>query len=470
MSAPPRVRIAPSPTGFFHVGNAWTAQFNWLYARATGGTFILRIEDTDAERNREDWVIGIQDALRWLGLDWDEGPVRQSERGRLYAEAADRLLEARAAYWCDCTRAVIEARTAQNATPGYDRYCRERGLGPGEGRALRFAVPLEGEVVVHDVLRGEPTFATSTIEDFVLVRSTGGAMFILANVVDDLEMGITHVIRGEEHLPNTPKALLVWSALAPDTPPPVFAHLPLLVNEQRKKLSKRRDPVALEDYRARGYLPEAMCNYLALLGWSAPDGAEVLTREEMVRVFRLEDLGTSPAFFDTKKLNHLNGLYIRALPVEEFVERCRPWLAGSGAWDPGAFDAGIFNRIAPLVQERVATLSEVPPMVDFFFRESPHIDDSSWEKAMVRQEYALRVLDGALLAYADCAWEREVLHEVTAAVGEELGLKLKKAQAPIRVAVTGRSVGPPLFESLEVLGRERTCTRLRAARDRLLGR
>ncbi|MHB8670031.1 MAG: glutamate--tRNA ligase [Acidimicrobiales bacterium] len=470
MSAPPRVRIAPSPTGFFHVGNAWTAQFNWLFARATGGTFILRIEDTDAERNREDWVLGIQDALRWLGLDWDEGPVRQSERGMLYADAAARLFEAGSAYWCDCTRAVIDARTAQNATPGYDRHCRERGLGPGEGRALRFAVPLEGEVVVHDVLRGEPTFAAATIEDFVLVRSSGGAMFILANAVDDLEMGITHVIRGEEHLPNTPKGLLLWSALAPEASPPVFAHLPLLVNEQRKKLSKRRDPVALEDYRSRGYLPEAMCNYLALLGWSAPDGAEVLTREEMVRTFRLEDLGTSPAFFDTKKLDHLNGLYVRALSIEEFIERCEPWLDRTDVWEPEAFDASVFRRMAPLVQERVQALSEVPAMVDFLFRESPLLDDASWEKVVLGQEDSARILDAALVAYADCAWERDVLHAVTAALGEELGLKLSKAQAPIRVAVTGRRVGPPLFESLEVLGRERTRTRLRAALDRLPGR
>ena len=463
MTTGPRVRFAPSPTGFLHVGGACMAQFNWIFARGRNGTFILRIEDTDAERNREEWVNGILDALRWLGLDWDEGPYRQSQRTHLYAEAAEKLLAARRAYWCDCTRESIEARTAGNTTPGYDRYCRTRGLGPGPGRALRFAVPLDGETVVHDVVRGTPSFQNATVEDFVLVRSNGAPVFILANVVDDVDMRITHVIRGEEHLPNTPKALLLWSALAPEQPPPVFAHLPLLVNERRQKLSKRRDPVALEGYRDAGYLPEAMRNYLMLLGWAPADGREIVSTDEAIAEFRLEDLGNSPAFFDTKKLDHVNATYIRALPVAEFAARAHPWLE-----QQKGFDADVFARIAPAVQERVRTLGEVPGMVDFLFTDEIAIDADSWERAVIALgPTATVVLDGALAAYADCAWEPEALHRITGEIADAAGLKLNRAHGPIRVAVTGRSVGPPLFESLAVLGRDRTLARLRAARARL---
>ena len=281
VTPPVRVRIAPSPTGYFHVGSARTALYNWCVARRAGGTFILRIEDTDRERHQESQYEGIIEALRWLEIDWDEGPYRQSERTALYADAIDRLWDAGYLYACDCTRQEVLERTKKNAIPGYDGYCRHRGLERGPGRALRFAMPDGGVTVVRDVIRGDVEFANHTIEDFVVARSNGDALFVLAVVVDDRDMAISHVIRAEEHLPTTPKAVLLWEALnrspargesggggADSRELPVFAHLPLLVNEKRQKISKRRDRVAIEDYRAQGFLPEAIGNYLALLGWS----------------------------------------------------------------------------------------------------------------------------------------------------------------------------------------------------------
>lgn len=464
MDRPVRVRFAPSPTGYFHVGGARTALFNRIVATQAGGTLVLRIEDTDTERNRDEWTQGILDALRWIGADWDEGPYFQSQRGALYAEAAERLHTAGAAYYCDCTAEVVAARTSTNRTPGYDGHCRDRRLERGPGRALRFRTPDTGTTTVADVVRGNPTFDNALIEDFVLVRGNGAAMFILANVVDDLDMGITHVIRGEEHLPNTPKALLLWGALGGGTPP-VFAHVSVMVNESRQKLSKRRDKVALEDYRHEGYLRDAMRNYLMLLGWAPPDGREIVPWEDVLRDFRLEDVNASPAFFDVKKLAAFNGEYLRALDADAFVEACAPWLTGPAApWPPASFDAGAFRAMAPLVQTRVQVLGEVPGMVDFLFLDEPVIDQASWEKAM--KDPGRAVLGEAARAYEDCAWQADVLKQTLETVGAAHGQKLGKAQAPVRVAVTGRSVGPPLFESLEVLGRSRTLARLRAASSR----
>ena len=462
-----RVRFAPAPTGFLHVGSARAALFNWLFARHVGGTMVLRIEDTDPERSRDDLVEGIQRSLRWLGLDWDEGPVRQSGRMHLYAEAADRLVAGGHAYWCDCTKADVDARTPAGQPPGYDGFCRDRGLSRGPGTALRFRVPGEGRTVVHDLIRGDVVFEHASIEDFVIQRGDGSPMFVLANAVDDADMGITHVLRGEDLLPSTPKVLLLRRALgvAED---PIYAHLPVIVNEKRQKLSKRRDDVAVEEYRERGYLPEAMRNYLALLGWAPPDGQEIVTVEEMVAEFRIEDVKASPAFFDVTKLDHVNGEYIRALPVATFVRESLPWLEEDPPWPPETFDLARFEAVAPLVQERVKTLSEVPAMVDFLFLDEPVVDPAAWEKGVVKLAAAGAILDEAAAAFAGCAWEADVLHATVLGIGEAHGLKLGKAQAPIRVAVTGRTVGPPLFESLQALGRERTLERVLAARRRLV--
>jgi glutamyl-tRNA synthetase len=462
----PRVRFSPAPTGFLHVGSARSALFNWLYARHTDGTFVLRIEDTDPARSRDDLVDGILSALRWLGLDWDEGPVRQSQRLDLYRAAARRLLDADRAYWCECTREEIEARTKGNTRPGYDGRCRALALGPGVGRVVRFRTPDEGETVVHDLVRGDVHFAHDTLEDFVVLRSDGTSVFLLANAVDDLDMGITHVIRGEDLLSSTPRALLLRRALDGDDDP-VFAHLPMIVNERRQKLSKRRDDVALEEYRERGYLAPALRNYLALLGWAPADGREILSVEELVAEFELEHVTKAPAFFDVKKLDHVNSAYIRAMPVATFVREATPWLELDAPWPPEAYDPAVFEAIAPNVQERVKTLAEVPSWVDFFFLEQPVIEEKAWAKVVGGGDAATAVLDDAITEYGSCAWERDLLHELTRAIGEGHGLKLDKAQEPIRVAITGRTVGPPLFESLELLGRERALERLREARRRL---
>jgi glutamyl-tRNA synthetase len=484
----PRVRFAPSPTGYFHVGSARTALFNWLVARQSGGTFILRIEDTDAERNREEWVDGILSAMHWLSMDPDEGPIRQSWRGDRYQQAIDTLWEAGFLYACSCTREEIDARNkaAGILTPGYDGFCRDRHL-PRAGHALRFRTPDDGITTVVDVIRGRVEFPRSAMDDFVAVKASGAPLFVLANVVDDIDMRITHVIRGEDLLPTTPKGILVWDALAttgwvadggsgagpfPLPGLPVFAHLPMLVNEQGKKLSKRRDPVAVESYRDEGYLPDAFVNYLALLGWSPPGDVELFTIDQLVEWFVLEDVNHSPAFFDVKKLTHLNGKYIRAMPLDAFIQACRPWLTGERApWPDDRFDPERFARLAPLVQERVAVLGEVPALVDFLFLEQVPFDEESWEKAMVKDDLAGDLLTAAVAAYQELAaqgrWDVESLHGATSAVGEGMGRKLGKAQAPIRVAVTGRRVGPPLFEAIAELGPDETLARLQSALDRV---
>ena len=456
-----RVRFSPAPSGFLHVGGARTALFNWLFARSVGGTFILRIEDTNAALSREDLIEGIQRTLRWLGIDWDEGPYRQSERAGAYAAAVDRLREQGLTYYCDCSADDVKARVKDSS--GYDRFCRDRGLTAG---ALRFRVPDEGETVVHDIIRGDVTFDHADIEDFVVQRRDGSAMFLLANAVDDMDMSMTHVIRGEDLLATTPKVLLIRQALG-DTEPPTYAHLPLIVNEKRQKLSKRRDDVAVEEYRERGYLPEAMRNYLALLGWAPADDREIMPIEDMVAEFKITDVKASPAFFDVKKLEAINAEYVRALPVATFVRECLPWLETDPPWPPERFDLAVFEAVAPLVQERARTLAEVPDMVDFLFLEEPVIDQAAWDKAITRNPAAAGVLDEAIACYRGAHWDTDELHRLTAALADRHGLKLAKAQAPIRAAVTGRSVGPPLFESLHVLGRERTMERLARAKDHL---
>jgi glutamyl-tRNA synthetase len=460
----PRVRFAPSPTGYFHVGGAATALTNWVVARQAGGTFILRIEDTDRERGDASWTAGILGSMEWLGIGWDEGPYYQSERSALYADAATRLIASRHAYYCDCTRPAIDERMRGAATSGYDGFCRERALGPGEGRALRFRTPDLGETTVSDVVRGDVVFPNDAIEDFVIVKSNGDPIFVLANVVDDQAMGITHVIRGEEHLPTTPKAVCIWRALS-ELPLPIYAHLPLLVNEKRQKLSKRRDRVAVEDYRDAGYLPEAMVNYLAVLGWSPGVDQEILTIDEVVARFRLDQVSKSPAFFDEKRLLHFNGVYIRALPPASFVTRAMAFLERTGTRS-AHFDEAVFTTIAPLVQERVGTLAEVHDLVAFLFDDPFVVDEESYAKAIGRDDDAVTILRDVAAALATGPYDAPAVRAAVEGAGERLGRKLSKTQGPVRVATMGRTAGLPLFESLELLGRDRTLARLSAAAER----
>jgi glutamyl-tRNA synthetase len=475
----PRVRIAPSPTGLFHVGTARTALFNWLIARQDPkGVFILRIEDTDQNRNREEWVEGIYSAMAWLGFTSDEGPFRQSDSKAAHEASAILLRRRGYLYFCDCTPEMVDARKAPGAPPGYDGYCRDRGVERDENTVLRFRTPREGVTIVHDLIRGDVEFENRLIEDFAVVRSNGTVLYNLANVTDDRHDRITHVIRGEEHLANAPKQMLLWIALNEATDGnilvPLYAHLPLLVNEQRKKLSKRRDPVATESYRDQGYLPSAFVNYLALLGWSPRGDEEIVPLQTLIDEFRLEDVSHSPAFFDVKKLTHMNGEYVRDLSVEEFVRASAPWVRPwSSSWQPSdreppwredQFSAATYERVAPFIQERVATLGEIPAMVEFFFLDEPRFDEASFAKVIANDPTGRAVLEGSISAFERLgSWESTVLHETVAKVGEENGLVLRKAQAPIRCAVTGTLVGPPLFESLEVLGRKTTIQRLREA-------
>lgn len=465
--AVPRARFAPSPTGYLHVGSAQSALFNWLFARGSGGMLLLRIEDTDVERNRPELAGNILDMLRWLGVDWDGEPVHQSERAKLYAEAVERLIENQRAYWCDCTREEIDGRSVERGGPrGYDGHCRDHRLGPGPGRALRFRTPDTGVTAWRDVVRGQVSFENANIEDFVIMRSTGVPLFVLANTVDDADMGITHVIRGEDHVNNTPKYLLLWQALALG-PPPTFAHLPLLVNEARKKLSKRRDDVSVAEYKKRGFLPEAMRNYLALLGWGPPDGVEIRPIEEMVSLFRLGDVSPSPAFFDVTKLLYINGEYIRALPEDEFVDRAAEFLP------PGDGPLETLRALAPVVQERVRTLTDVPEVLKFLWYDDFELDADAWSRA-TRDDRSAPMLSAAFDRLNESEWnvadvEAAVRYAGAAAgfVNAEGNIQLAKAQAPVRVALTGQRVGLPLWESIVALGRERTCKRLNTASERL---
>lgn len=465
MTGSPRFRFAPSPTGSFHVGGARTALFNWALARSSGGTFVLRIEDTDEARNRPEWTQGIIDSLAWIGISADdphfEGPLFQSSFGDAHLAAAHRLFESGHAYYCDMTPDEIQDRAKAEGGGGYGGWSRDRGLGPAPGHALRFRVP-DGVTVVRDLVRGDVEFDNATIEDFVLVRGNGTPVFMLANVVDDLEMGITHVVRAEEHLPNTPKQQMIWEALGRSAP--VWAHVPVLVNEQRKKLSKRRDKVALEQYRDDGILADAMINYLMTLGWTMPGaeeaGTEIASWDAMEAAFRLEDVNLSPAFFDTKKLLAFNGEYIRAMTVDELAAACEPWLPEE--WGPEPF-----RSMVPHIQERLRTLADAPGQVDFMYAADPEIDSEAWEKTM-GAEYARPLLSDAIDAFDALGdWRHAELKATLESVMERYELKLGKAQAPVRVAVTGRAIGPPLFEALEVMGRDESLRRMRAALDRL---
>ncbi len=345
-----RVRFAPAPTGYLHIGGARTALFNWLFARQHGGELVLRVEDTDAERSRPELVDAIYDTLGWLGLDWDGDPVHQSDRGDLYRAAADQLLASGAAYRCDCTRADVDARNLANGrkTPGYDGFCRDRDVADGPDVVVRFRIPDAGAAITfHDLIRGDVSFENANLEDFVIVRSGGVPMFLLANAVDDADLGITHIIRGEDLINTTPKVLLLRAALGYDYSPQ-YAHVPLIVNEKRQKLSKRRDDVSVGDYRDRGYLSEALVNYLVTLGWGAPDGIEIRPLAEIVELFRIADVSQSSAFFDLKKLDHFDGEYIRGLARDDFIARSGQWMAHHPVpWAPDDFDAGRVRRPGP---------------------------------------------------------------------------------------------------------------------------
>ncbi len=389
---------------------------------------LLRVEDTNADLATAEHVSEIFEMLDWLGLDFDGEPIYQSHRADMYNAAVER--------WLD------------------------EGLAYHDEGAVRFSVPDEGVTAFDDVVRGRVEFPNAAIEDFVVRRSDGSATFFVANAVDDLDLGITHVVRGEDLLNTTPKVVLLRAALG-SADVPTFAHLPLIVNSQRRKLSKRRDDVSLTSYRDRGILPAAMANYLALLGWGPPDGIEVRPLAEIVGLFDLANVNAAPAMFDIDKLTALNGEYVRALDDAGFAAAIEPWVRAQ-SWGADV-DQKSLTTLAPLIRERTRVLSDAPDRIAFLFCE-PEIDPDDWRKAMALP--AAQILAAAEAAFAEVPWNADALHARLREIGETLGLKLGKTQAPVRVAVTGRAVGPPLFESLVLLGRDATLARLRAARNR----
>ena len=449
------------------MGGARTALYNWLLALKNNGTFVLRIEDTDESRNQPQWTQGIIDALAWIGIDSNdphfEGPYFQSTNAEAHVAAAHKLFAAGHAYYCDLTTEQIQERAKAAGLNGYDGYSRDRGLAAGPGHVLRFKVPA-GKTIVHDTVRGEVEFDNSTIEDFVLLRGNGTPVFLIANVVDDMTMNITHVVRAEEHLPNTPKQQMLWDALG--VTPPVWAHVPVLVNEQRKKLSKRRDKVAVEQYREEGILPEAMVNYLMTLGWAPIGDTEIVPWEQIVQEFSLESVNHSPAFFDIKKLQAFNGEYIRKMPLADFVDAANNILTSAAAtWPAERYKPEVFAAMAPLVQTRVAVMAEVVDMVDFLFMAEPPIDDAAFTKAF-SADFAIPTLTQIATAFETIEWNADSIKQAVEAVGTEHEVKLGKLQGPLRIAITGRTVGPPLFEPIELLGRDESLRRIRAALSR----
>ena len=446
-----RLRFAPSPTGALHIGGARTALYNWLAARHDGGELVLRIEDTDRERSTQENWDQIIDAMEWLELDWDVGPVSQAGRAERHAEALQQLLDSGHAYRDHATAKEVEAWKAEHGTGrGY------RGTATEDPTAaIRLRVPDEGETVVHDLIRGPVAFPNVSYDDFVIARADGSVLYNFAVAVDDAEMGITAVVRGDDHLSNTPKQLLVLEALGFE--PPRYAHLPLLHGPDGKKLSKRHGAASVQELREAGYLPAAVRNYLALLGWGADDDATILSTEELIRRFRVEDVGKSAAIFDEKKLRWLNGRFMRELPLASYVDAVARHLGREP--DPQ------LRAACEIAQEKAQTLEEVWPLIRFLFEE-PIDDGKAWDKVM--KEGSGEVLAAVAAALDEVQpFEPEPIEAALAPLLERFDLKPGRLYQPIRVAITGTSVSPGIFESLAVLGKERSLQRIRAAAGRL---
>lgn len=477
-----RVRFAPSPTGYLHVGNARAALYNYLFARNRGGTFILRGDDTDKARSTREYQQDIYDGLAWLGLDWDEGlleggpkaPYRQSERFGRYSDVAHGLLARGLAYYSFETPEQLDdfRREAQAAgrPPAYDGRFRidaeeaARRVAAGEQAPIRFSVPRPGFTVFADLVRDEVRFEHEQVDDFVILRSDGSPTYHLASTVDDVDFEITHVVRGEDLLSSTPKHILLTRAMGAAVPE--YAHLSLLLGPDGAKLSKRHGDTSLRAYREAGILPEAMVNYLALLGWSPGGDETVVALDDMIARFDLADVTKSPAVFDPEKLEWMNGVYIRDLAPAEFVQRTLPALEAARGRPLDEGELEMYSFIAPHVQERTKRLHEVGPQVAFLFGDVAY-DDRSWDKVMGTDEAGIAVR-GAAERLADIdPWATPEIEATLRTMLDEKELSARKGLQPLRVAVTGSSVSPPLFESMEALGRERTLERLAAAQERM---
>jgi glutamyl-tRNA synthetase len=481
MSAGPvRVRMAPSPTGSPHVGLARTALFNWAFARHHGGAFVFRIEDTDHARNTEESYEGLIEVMQWLGLDWDEGPLkggdfgpyRQSERTDIYLDVLAQLRGTRFTYDCYCTTEEVDARRKASGSKvmGYDGFCRELSdeqllFFEEDGRkpVVRFRMP-DGSLTWDDLVRGEITFETQFVPDFALCRANGDPLYTLVNPVDDALMEITHVLRGEDLLSSTPRQLALYEALAElgiAKEVPRFGHLPYVMGEGNKKLSKRDPKAHLIAYRDAGFLPEGLLNYLALLGWAIAADRDVFTLEEMVAAFEIGDVNPNPARFDEKKADAINAAHMRMLSVEEMTERVLPFLEAAEVLDPTSLpDRQLLDLAMPLVAERINKLTEAVPMLDFLF-----VDEAAFTRTDELDEAGRDVVKAAYDALSALdVWSTAAIDEaLRAKLVDELGLKPRNAFGPVRIAISGRKISPPLFESLELLGRERSIARLHDA-------
>lgn len=477
-----RVRFAPSPTGDLHVGNIRTALFDWAYARHTGGKLIFRIEDTDRERVTDEYIARAIETLRWLGLQWDEGPevggaygpYLQSQRLEIYTQWAQTFLKNGDAYNCYCSTEELEARREKqrelNQAPGYDGKCRSLSAAEiaefeAQGRkpVIRMRMP-DGETRFNDLIRGDVAFEHKYVPDFVLMRADGSPLYTLAVAVDDVLMKITHVLRGEDLLSSTPRQIRVYQAM--NVKPedyPLFAHLPFVMGQDNAKLSKRNGEVSIAWYREQGFLPEAICNYLALLGWSPGDDRENITMQELIDLFTVERVNSSPARFDMKKLEAINGDKIRALSIEDFLSRALPYLLKSGVIKGSDAEIEVVRSALPIIQERIARMSEVTAMLKFLFVEHVQFEEESAEK--IAEEPSQHVIKKALEVLADLdEWKHDQIEaKLRAALLDEMGLKPRVAFGPVRIAVTGSHISPPLFESMELLGKERAISRLKAA-------
>lgn len=477
-----KVRFAPSPTGDLHVGNIRTALFDWAYARHTGGTFLFRIEDTDTTRVTDEYIQAAIDTLKWLGLNWDEGPevggdhgpYLQSQRLDIYAKWAQTFLDNKDAYHCYCSpdelEAVREAQRKANVAPGYNGHCRDLTAeqiaaykGEGRGAVVRMRMP-EGTTTFVDEIRGEVTFDHAFVPDFVLVRADGSPLYTLAVAVDDILMKVTHVLRGEDLLSSTPRQIRVYQAMGVRIEDyPVFAHLPFVMGQDNAKLSKRNGEVSIAWYRQMGYLPEAICNYLALLGWSPGDDRENITMAELCELFTVEKVHSSPARFDMKKLEAINGDKIRALTIDEFLTWSLPFLKDAGIITGSDSEIALVRLALPLIQERIVTLSEVPAMLAFLFTKEFAVDEAARPK--IADTDSKKILKRALSDLTPLSsWDHVAIEGVLrASLIEEMGLKPRIAFTALRIAATGSTISPPLFESMELLGKEVCLERIAGA-------
>ena len=481
MSKKVKVRFAPSPTGDLHVGNIRTALFDWAYARHTGGTFLFRIEDTDTTRVTDEYIQAAIDTLKWLGLNWDEGPevggdngpYLQSQRLGIYAEWAQKFLDQKDAYHCYCSaeelEAVREAQRAANVAPGYNGHCRDLTADQiagykGEGRlpVVRMRMP-DGGTTFNDLIRGDVSFDHKFVPDFVLVRGDGSPLYTLAVAVDDVLMKVTHVLRGEDLLSSTPRQIRVYQAMGLALEDyPVFAHLPFVMGQDNAKLSKRNGEVSIAWYRDKGFLPEAICNYLALLGWSPGDDRENVTMKELTELFTVEKVHSSPARFDMKKLEAINGDKIRALTIDEFLDWSLPFLTKAGVVSGSADEIALVKLALPLIQERIIMLNEVPKMLKFLFTSNFAVDPESISK--ITDSASKEILKRSVKELETVTvWNHENIEAVLrASLIEELALKPRIAFTALRIATTGSTISPPLFESMELLGKEACLLRINA--------